>query len=86
MSKKPCPLMTFRMHGKELGEQPTKPLDIDKAAVFLIRKFGEDSASVAYSRAYCCRCRGDNNAAQEWNAVLNRIVALLFSPREGPLH
>jgi hypothetical protein len=63
-----------------------EPLDIDKAAVYLIKEFGEHSAAVACSRSYCCRCRGDETAAREWNAVMRRIVDLLFSQRQGPLH
>lgn len=61
-------------------------LDINKAAVYLIRKHGEDSAVVAYSRAMCCRCRQDHAAEREWLAVVERVVELHFAPRRGPLH
>lgn len=63
-----------------------KPLDIDKAALFLIKKHGEDSAVAAYNRANCCRCRGDPISEREWLAVLKRVVDLHFAPRGGPLH
>lgn len=79
-----CPV--FESLDTEGHDHPIKPLDVDKAAVFLIKKFGDNSAAVAYSRSYCCRCRGDETAAQEWNAVMKRIVNLLFSRRQGPLH
>lgn len=79
-----CPVVQSR--DTEGHDHPTKPLDIDKAAVFLIKQFGDDSAAVAYSRSCCCQCRGDENAAREWNAVMRRIVELLFSQRKGPLH
>ncbi len=67
-------------------ERPDTKLDVDQAAVVLIRQFGEDSAAVAYSRAYCCKCRGDDEAARAWNTVVKRIVDLMFSPRQGSLH
>lgn len=79
-----CPALQSR--DVDGHNHPARPLDIDKAAVFLIKNFGDDSAVVAYSRACCCQCRGDENAAREWNAVMRRIVELLFSKREGPLH
>lgn len=67
-------------------DQPDTPFDVDEAAVILIRQFGEDSAAVAYSRAYCCKCRGESEAARNWNTVVKRIVDLMFSPRQGSLH
>lgn len=60
-------------------------IDIDKAAAFLILKYGDDSAVVAYNRANCCRCRGDSQSEREWHAVLKRVVELHFEPRKGPL-
>lgn len=63
-----------------------KVLDIDEAAIILIREFGDDSPIVAYSRICCCLSRGDEAAAAHWNKVAQRIVAWLYPPREGPLH
>jgi len=60
-------------------------INIDKAAAFLIIKYGDDSAVVAYNRANCCRCRGDSQSEREWQAVLRRVVELHFEPRNGPL-
>ncbi len=69
-----------------MSEPVHKPLDIDKAALFLIKKYGDESAVVAYNRANCCRCRGDEPTENEWLTVLKRVVDLHFAPRAGPLH
>lgn len=63
-----------------------KRLDIDRAALFLIKKYGDDSAKVAYCRAHCCRCHGDTVAEGEWKAVVKRIAELHFAPAGGMLH
>lgn len=66
-------------------EDARKPIDIDRAAVFLIKKHGDDSAVVAYNRANCCRCRGDSQSEREWHAVLKRVIELHFETRKGRL-
>lgn len=63
-----------------------RPIDVERAAIFLIRKFGDDSAIVAYQRARCCQCRGDAETAKEWDAVLKRVVDLFFVERTGRLN
>jgi len=67
----------------ELG---SGPMDIDRAAVVLILKYGDDSAVVAFNRANCCRCRGDSGSERQWHAVLQRVIELHFEPRNGALH
>jgi hypothetical protein len=86
MSKMERGWLQSRSLATDVFERSNTKLDVDQAAVVLIRQFGEDSAAVAYSRAYCCKCRGDLDAAREWNTVVKRIVDLMFSPREGSLH
>lgn len=63
-----------------------KRLDIDRAALFLIKKHGDESAKVAYCRANCCRCQGDEIAEHEWRLVVKRIAELHFAPRLGHVH
>ena len=62
-----------------------KRLDIDRAAVFLIKKYGDDSVKVAFCRANCCRCSGDTGAEAEWQIVVKRIAELHFAPPMGKL-
>ncbi len=63
-----------------------KPLDIDRAACFLIRRFKDDCAKVAFQRSLNCRDRGDVVGADEWKLVMKRVVELYFSDRKGLLH
>lgn len=86
MSKIERNWLDSRSLASDVFERPNTSFDVEQAAIVLIREFGEDSAAVAYSRAYCCRCRGDTHAACAWNSVVKRIVDLMFSPRRGPLH
>lgn len=78
--------LNSRSLATDVFERPGTTFDVGQAAVVLIRQFGEDSAAVAYSRAYCCKCRGDTEAARVWTTVVKRIVDLMFSPRQGSLH
>jgi hypothetical protein len=64
----------------------SKLIDIDRVAVLLIRRFGEDSALVAYAREQFCLARGDRHLAAQWRLVLRRVVSLYFTPRRGLLH
>lgn len=63
-----------------------KSLNVDRAAVFLIRRYGDDCAKVAYLRAQQCQCRGAAQAASEWKLVVQKVVELHFAPRSDPLH
>lgn len=61
-------------------------LDIDRTALFLMRRYGDDSACVAYLRASWCDRFGDTASAAEWRRVMSRVVELRFAPRTGPLN
>ncbi len=63
-----------------------KPLNIDRAAWFLIRCYGDDCAKVAYQRFLNCTGSGDDVGAHEWKLVMKRAVELHFSERKGRLH
>lgn len=63
-----------------------KPLDIDRAAWCLIRRYGDESAKVAYLRAQNRLLCSDSDAVNEWKLVIDKIVELHFTARSGPLH
>jgi hypothetical protein len=64
----------------------TAPLNIDRAAWLLIRKFGDDCALAAYTRGQYCRCHGQYEAASEWQLVLLKVIELHFKQPSGPKH
>lgn len=63
-----------------------EPLDIDRAAWFLIRRHGDDCAKVAFQRAQWCRHRGDEAGARVWKLVVEKVVQLHFSTPRGRLN
>jgi hypothetical protein len=71
--------------GKE-STRPRRPLDIDKTALFLIRRFGDDCAIVAFQRSRCCANNGEPAAAAQWRQVMCRVVELHFARPQGKPH
>lgn len=65
---------------------PRKYPDIDRMAWFLVRRYGDDSAKVAYSRQQRCAERNDEAGAGTWKLVVRKIAELHFAPPRGPLH
>ncbi len=64
----------------------SRPLpSIDRAALLLIRKYGDDCAVEAYRRSSCCAYQGLGREAAEWRAVMRRVVALHFARRPDRL-
>lgn len=64
----------------------TKPIPIDRAAVMLIRRFGDDCAIMAWQRAKTCMALGEHRAAAEWQLVLRRLLNVYFVHRPDILH
>lgn len=64
-------------------ESRRRPVDIDRAAWYLIRRFGDGCAVAAYRRAATCAQHGAHRRAAEWRLVLQRVVALHFAPPSG---
>lgn len=64
----------------------TKPLNIDRAAWFLIRCYGDDCAKAAYQRLLNCQGSGDKTGAGEWKLVMRRVVELHFCSPKGRLN
>ena len=62
------------------------PINIDRTAWTLIRRFGDDSAKVAFERVRVCADRGDEASAEEWRLVVHKVVELHFAPSKGPIH
>lgn len=58
---------------------PSPPLDIDRAAWFLSRRFGDDCALVAYHRALACARTGDKKSEAEWRHVVRRLIETHFA-------
>lgn len=67
-------------------EKDRAAIDIDRTALFLMRRYGDDSACIAHLRANWCERLGDAAAAADWRRVLFRVVQLHFAPRTGPLN
>lgn len=67
-------------------ESRRRPVDIDRAAWYLIRRFGDGCAVAAYRRAATCAQHGAHRRAAEWRLVLRRVVALHFAPPSGATH
>ena len=65
---------------------PRPPLNIDHAAWFLIRRYGEESAVEAFRRIQSCADRKDQEAAHEWRLVLNKVIELHFAAPSGSMH
>lgn len=63
-----------------------KPLDINRAAWFLIRRYGDECAKVAFLRSRRCQCCGDQMGASEWKLVTRKVVELHFARPRGRLH
>ena len=61
-------------------------LDIDRPAVFLMRRYGNDCAMVAIDRSRCRARRKLKTAEREWRLVLRRVIELYFAKLRGPLH
>ena len=61
-------------------------LNIDRTAVFLIRRYGEQCTKVALQRSCYCALRGDEASAAEWRLVLRRIGEFQAAAHDGPLH
>lgn len=63
-----------------------KPLDVDRTAWFLIRRYGDDSALVAFRRSQHCAARNDADSCREWRLVTRRVVELHFARPQGRAH
>ncbi len=61
-------------------------LDIDRTALFLMRRYGNDCAVVAFHRSRCCARRKLETAEREWRLVLRRVIELYFDNPRGRLH
>lgn len=94
-------MRTFKVGGESIGgykDDPAldvsvaprtrrgRPLDIERAAWHLVRRYGDDCAAVAYARASTCAQHGDDRRAAEWRLVLERSVALQFAEPGGAPH
>lgn len=62
------------------------PLDIGRAARFLMQRYGDDSAIVALHRAQHSAGLDDAVAASEWHSVGAALKAYIFAEPSGPLH
>lgn len=62
------------------------PLNIGRAASFLMRRYGEDSRRVAFSRAQYSAVRDDMESAFEWRLVMATLNTYLQAEPSGPLH
>ncbi len=65
---------------------PGSPLNIDRAAWFLVRRYGDDSAIVAFRRAQMSALQNNKVAEGEWRLVLRKIIDLHFAKPDGPGH
>ena len=63
-----------------------KPLDIERAAWFLSRRYGDDCALVAYRRALACAQSGRRKHEAEWRQVMRRLIDVHFAIDKRPLH
>ena len=63
-----------------------KPVNVERTAWYLIRRFGDDSAVVAFRRAQQCAARNDEASSREWHLVTRRVVELHFAQPQGPAH
>jgi hypothetical protein len=61
-------------------------LDIDRAALFLMRRYGNDCAVVAFHRSRCCARQRLETAERDWRLVLRRVIELHFANPRGPVH
>lgn len=68
------------------NDRPRRPLDIEKTALFLMRRFADDCAVVAYQRSRCCLRIGEEAASQEWHRVMVRVIELHFAQPNGKLN
>ncbi len=59
-----------------------RPIDIDRAAWVLIRRFGDRSEDVALVRARHCQDDGRETAAAEWRCVLIKVLEIR-APKQG---
>ena len=62
------------------------PLNIGRAASFLMRRYGDDCTAVARRRAANSAVRQDTAAACEWRLVMATINAYLKAEPDGPPH
>lgn len=62
------------------------PLDIDRAASQLIRRYGDESPKIAFRLCLDSTIRGDEIGASQWKLVIKWIVDLQFNEPEGMLH
>lgn len=60
-----------------------KSVDIDRLAVMLITKFGDDSAEVALLRSRCCAARQDRTWEILWQRVMQRVIEFHFCTGAG---
>jgi len=68
--------------------RPMRPLDVDRAAWFLIRRYGESRLAVAVAsrRIAFCVDSGAESAAYEWCGVLRKIIELEAERGERSVH
>jgi len=62
------------------------PLDIDRASWQLIRRYGDESAKIAFRLYLDSTIRGDEIGASQWKLVIKWIADLQFNEPEGMLH
>lgn len=62
------------------------PLNIDRAAWQLIRRYGDESAKIAFRLCLDSTIRGDEIGASQWKLVIKWIVDLQFNEPEGMPH
>jgi hypothetical protein len=60
-----------------------KPVDIDRLAVILMSKFGDDCAEIALLRSRCCASRHDVHWQTVWLRVMQRLMETYFAERRG---
>jgi hypothetical protein len=63
-----------------------QPLNIGRAASYLMRRYGEESTNIALQRSRYCAIRNDETTAAEWRLVVLKIGELHHARHEGPLH
>ncbi len=70
-----------------MGRIPSrKPIDVQRSAWLLIRKYGDDGLNVAYLRSRYCQERDAPLAAAEWRLVARKVMEFHFAGPHGPHH
>jgi hypothetical protein len=65
---------------------PRVPLNIDRTALFLIRRYGDNSAVMAFRRMQFSALQSNKTAEGEWRLVLSKVIELHFAKPRGPTH